>query len=62
MLQNPSLRTNFQGDLIFEQKVEGWTTGEQAESIWNYSIDQLKKDVREMLKPFECQSGIWIFG
>ena len=62
MLQNPSLMTDFQGDLMFEQEIEGWTTGEQAESIRNYSMDQLKKDVREMLKTVDCQSGIWIFG
>ena len=62
MLQNPSLMTDFQGDLNFEQEIEGWTTGEQAESIRNYSMDQLKKDVREMLKSVDCQSGIWIFG
>ncbi|MDP6765118.1 MAG: gamma-glutamylcyclotransferase [SAR324 cluster bacterium] len=54
--------TDFQGDMIFEQEIEGWTTGEQAESIRNYSMDQLKKDVREMLKTVDCQSGIWIFG
>ena len=62
MLQNPSLMTDFQGDLMFEQEIEWWTTGEQAESIRNYSMDQLKKDVREMLKTVDCQSGIWIFG
>ena len=62
MLQDPSLMTDFQGDMIFEQEIEGWATGEQAESIRNYSMDQLKKDVREMLKTVDCQSGIWIFG
>ncbi|MEC7086325.1 MAG: gamma-glutamylcyclotransferase, partial [SAR324 cluster bacterium] len=62
MLQNPSLMTDFQGDMMFEQEIEGWATGEQAESIRNYSMDQLKKDVREMLKSVDCQSGIWIFG
>ena len=41
MLQDPSLMTDFQGDLMFEQEIEGWTTGEQAESIRNYSMDQL---------------------
>ena len=25
-------------------------------------MDQLKKDVREMLKSVDCHSGIWIFG
>ena len=50
MLQDPSLMTDFQGDLMFEQEIESWTTSEQAESIRNYSMDQLKKDVREMLK------------
>ena len=54
--------TESQGDFLFPEELQGWAKGEHADAIRKYSMDQLKQDVREMLKSREIDSGVWVFG
>ena len=54
--------TESHGDFLFPAELQGWAKGEHANAIRKYSMDQLKQDVREMLKSREIDSGIWVFG
>ena len=54
--------TESHGDFLFPAELQGWAKGEHANVIRKYSMDQLKQDVREMLKSREIDSGIWVFG
>ena len=54
--------TESHGDFLFPAELQGWAKGEHANVIRKYSMDQLKQDVREMLKSRGIEFGIWVFG
>lgn len=45
-----------------QEKIQGWAKSEDAEAIRPYSMEQLKKEVLNMLNSQNSHQGIWVFG